>query len=132
MGATRKFQYCWTRMMEKRYKKNCCPTTRLKSRTNPRNLHILRKIPTLPTTGKNCLMMPLQNNHFMEFKHFYIFAEFYIYLQIEHSIFSSPNFCPALLDVCRIMIAESKQCITIVYIVKVYSCRSWKKTCIFL
>ena len=54
-----------------------------------------------------------------------------LYLQIEHSIFSSPNFCPALLNVCRIVIAESKQCITIVYIVKVYSCRSCKKTCIF-
>merc|ERR1711994_1222383 len=71
ISATQKFQ--------KRYKKNCCPTTRLKSRKNPRNLHILRKIPTLRTTGKNCLMMPLQNDHFMEFKHFYIFAEFYIY-----------------------------------------------------
>ena len=55
-----------------------------------------------------------------------------LYLQIEHSIFSSPNFCPALLNVCRIVIAESKQCITIVYIVKVYSCRSCKKNLHFL
>ena len=99
---------------------------RLKSRTNPRNLHILRKIPTLPTTGKNCLMMPLQNDHFMEFTHFYIFAEFYIY---KLNTVSFPH--PALLNVCRIMIAESKQCITIVYIVKVYSCRSCKKKLAF-
>merc|ERR1711994_710207 len=74
-----------TQKFQKRYRKNCCPITRLKSKTNPRNLHILRKIPTLPTTGKNCLMMPLQNDHFSELKHFYIFAEFYIYKLIEHT-----------------------------------------------
>merc|ERR1719369_2538250 len=51
-------------------------------------------------------MMPLQNDHFMEFKHFYIFAELYIY-KLNTVSFSSPNFCPALLNVYRIMIAES-------------------------